>query len=294
MVALRCRPDGRRAIRFMTLRSRFQPATFPARRCDPSDAGRHPRRIPRARPGADGRRDVLGLGCVRQTCARKRGRRAGPADVSQHSWHRPHFPLVAAWQRRRRAVAEREMDCIGARRAAHRQSVLPLQGDRAHCGVDCNPDLFHLPAADRHSRRHDGHRPPDRDRRHDGACRIPRPRPHRWREPVGPCGGRSSCGGRRCAVPDRDAAHHPCDPQRHRRATCHLVHLVVVNAGVRRIVDMEFELAVAARRPRMGGVPRHRLHHHGCNPRALRVDGADRAVPHGAVYESGAADDGGA
>src|SRR5262249_26218067 len=54
------------------------------------------------------------------------------------------------------------------------------------------------------------------------------------------------------------------------------------------------ELALAAWHLRLGGVRRHRIHHDGRYLRALRVDPTDRTVPHGSLYESGAADDGSA
>ena len=52
------------------------------------------------------------------------------------------------------------------------------------------------------------------------------------------------------------------------------------------MVDIDVELAVAARRLRLGGIPRHRFYHHGRNSNAVRVNPADRAVPDRAIHES--------
>src|SRR5262249_32464305 len=69
---------------------------------------------------------------------------------------------------------------------------------------------------------------------------------------------------------------------------------MVVDAGVCHTGGPHVELALAAWHLRLGGGRRHRLHHDGPHLRALRVDPTDRTLPHGSLYESGAADDGSA
>ena len=151
-----------------------------------------------------------------------------------------------------------EMDFARPRPAAHPQSARRVQGDRIGSGVDRHPHLFHLPAADRADRRRDRHRSAHLAGRDDRHRRLCRPRADHRRQSRATGGARPRRGGRRRAGPGRHAADHPRDARRRRRAARHLVHLVVVDARVRRPVARDLELAAASHRARLDRVRRYR------------------------------------
>ena len=194
------------------------PRPVPLRRTTTPIAWHPPKPAARPRARHPGRGRVRHRRRHRQDRAQRRHGRADAVHVPRPVQRRVHVRLAADRRAAGAAHAAAALDRARRRRAVLRHRVRHLQGDRADAGAGRDPELFHLPADDRHrgvAARH-------------GAARLAGAGGGGRRLPGAGADGRRAAGrrraggrrlrGRRGALPRRRAADHarPSAPRRFR------------------------------------------------------------------------------